>query len=701
MRLDDNALNMNRWPWLLRIVAFTAVYFIAGKLGLSLAFFHASATPVWPCTGLALTALLLVGYRFWPGVWLGAFLVNLSTYGTVLTSASIATGNTLEALLGAYLINRFANGRCVFDRAADTFKFILLAGAASTALSATIGVTTLASAGLAEWAQYGSIWLTWWVGNMVSNLLIGSSLIMWSERVESPVRFRPVEMAALFSVIWLVGFGVFIRVPPSGYPYLTLLPLIWATFRFGRQTAALACLLLSGIAIYGTLQGLGPFSTRDPNYSLIMLQGFIGVAAAMLLLLSSAMYERAETEAILRADIEKRQQAKERLSRKNQALVKLARHGYAGGDLTEAFHAITSISAKTLDVARVGIWLFTRDRAAIRCADLYEQPRDRHADGMELAAADYPAYFQALEQERTITAHDAATDPRTAEFLSSYLQPHGISSMLDAPIRRHGEVVGVICHEHVGLSRHWTPEAEQFVGSVADIVALALESEERRQAEEQLKASLKEKEVLLKEIHHRVKNNLQIISSLLSLQAEEIRDPAALEKFRDSQARIQSMALVHEKLYQSKDLGKIDMGAYIASLAQTLVHAQGGGQQNARIRLQVEAEEQYVTLDTAIPCGLILNELLSNALKHAFPGGRAGRIAIRFRKAAEDRFTLTVEDDGEGLPEQFDLQQSPSLGLRIVHALTDQLDGQLRMQHNGGASFGLTFREVPRSRQHV
>jgi len=216
-----------------------------------------------------------------------------------------------------------------------------------------------------------------------------------------------------------------------------------------------------------------------------------------------------------------------------------------------------------------------------------------------------------------------------------------------------------------------------------------------------LKASLKEKEVLLKEIHHRVKNNLQIISSLLSLQAEEIRDPAALEKFRDSQARIQSMALVHEKLYQSKDLGKIDMGAYIASLAQTLVHAQGGGQQNARIRLQVEAEEQYVTLDTAIPCGLILNELLSNALKHAFPGGRAGRIAIRFRKAAEDRFTLTVEDDGEGLPEQFDLQQSPSLGLRIVHALTDQLDGQLRMQHNGGASFGLTFREVPRSRQHV
>jgi integral membrane sensor domain MASE1 len=149
------------------VAILAAVYFVAGKLGLQLAYVHASATAVWPCTGIAMAALLVYGYRVWPGILIGAFLVNLTTAGTVETSIGIAIGNTLEGLAGCYLVNRFAHGKDAFARAQDIFKFALLAGMAATTVSATLGVATLAVGAVANWSAFGSIWCTWWLGDAI------------------------------------------------------------------------------------------------------------------------------------------------------------------------------------------------------------------------------------------------------------------------------------------------------------------------------------------------------------------------------------------------------------------------------------------------------------------------------------------------------------------------------------------------------
>lgn len=214
---------------------------------------------------------------------------------------------------------------------------------------------------------------------------------------------------------------------------------------------------------------------------------------------------------------------------------------------------------------------------------------------------------------------------------------------------------------------------------------------ERRREEEKLRASLREKEVLLKEIHHRVKNNLQIISSLLNLQSAHIRDPRALEVFKEGQGRVRSMALIHEKLYQSADLARVDFSEYISNLAAYLFRSY---EVNAgAVKLSVEAEDVLLGVDTAIPCGLIINELVSNSLKHAFPGGTGGSINITLRPAGAERLTLIVADDGVGLPGGFDARDTPSLGLQLVNTLARQLGGKVSVAEGAGTTFSITFRK--------
>ncbi|HKG15314.1 MAG TPA: histidine kinase dimerization/phosphoacceptor domain -containing protein [Pyrinomonadaceae bacterium] len=214
---------------------------------------------------------------------------------------------------------------------------------------------------------------------------------------------------------------------------------------------------------------------------------------------------------------------------------------------------------------------------------------------------------------------------------------------------------------------------------------------ERKREEEKIRASLREKEILLKEIHHRVKNNLQIISSLLNLQSAHIRDPRALEVFKEGQGRVRSMALIHEKLYQSDDLARVDFSEYIKNLAAYLFRSY---EVNAgAVRLGVEAEDVLLGVDTAIPCGLIINELVSNSLKHAFPDGKGGSIKITLRPEGRERLKLCVSDDGVGLPDGFDVRATPSLGLQLVNTLARQLGGEVLVGDREGAEFGITFRK--------
>ena len=215
------------------------------------------------------------------------------------------------------------------------------------------------------------------------------------------------------------------------------------------------------------------------------------------------------------------------------------------------------------------------------------------------------------------------------------------------------------------------------------------ERRDRKRAEAQIKASLQEKEVLLKEIHHRVKNNLQIISSLLNLQADYLKDNQAIEIFKDSQNRIESMALIHEKLYQSKDLAKINFADYIQELATSLFCSYEVNL-NA-ITLKMNIEDVILGIDAAIPCGLIINELVVNSLKHAFPEGKPGEISIDFCSINANEFALVVSDSGIGLPKELDLQNTNSLGLQLVNALTNQLEGNINFVRTRGVKIIITF----------
>jgi len=286
---------------LLRISIVTLIYFVVGKFGLMLASLHASASPVWPSTGIALAAILVLGYRVWPGIFIGAFLVNVTTAGDVATSLAIATGNTLEALAGAWLVIRFARGKNFCDRPQDVFKFALVA-ATSTIISPLFGVTSLAFAGFADWTHYGAIWLTWWLGDVTGDLVFAPLVVLWSVGLQQGwSKKEATEVGVLFLLLVLLSGVVFagwLEMSSRNYPITFICGpiVIWTAFRFRPLETATGIFILSAIAVWGTLHGFGPFVRETENQSLIALQLWIAVLTITAMALSAGMAERRRIE---------------------------------------------------------------------------------------------------------------------------------------------------------------------------------------------------------------------------------------------------------------------------------------------------------------------------------------------------------------------------------------------------------------------
>jgi signal transduction histidine kinase len=294
-------MQSRRFSLLPLIGILTVVYFIVGKLGLMLASLHASASPVWPPAGIALAALLLLGYRVWPAIFIGAFLVNVTTAGSIATSFAIATGNTLEALAGAWLVNRFGDGMHVFDRPQGVFKFAV-AAAASTIISPVFGVTSLALAGFADWTNYGAIWLTWWLGDATGDLVFAPLVLLWSGASKRRwSKKEAVEVGALLVLlVFLSGvvFGGGFDVSSRNYPIAFICGpvVIWTAFRFSQRETAIGIFILSVIAMWGTLHGFGPFVKETENQSLLALQSWVAVLTITAMALSAGMAERRRIE---------------------------------------------------------------------------------------------------------------------------------------------------------------------------------------------------------------------------------------------------------------------------------------------------------------------------------------------------------------------------------------------------------------------
>jgi len=238
----------------------------------------------------------------------------------------------------------------------------------------------------------------------------------------------------------------------------------------------------------------------------------------------------------------------------------------------------------------------------------------------------------------------------------------------------------------IGLNPIETEEGTMVLSAIVDI-------SDRKQREERIQAALKEKDILLSEIHHRVKNNLQVIHSLLDLQSSKVQDETALQLLKESQNRIRSMALIHQALYESKDFVGVDFGSFLDTLVPSLVSSYSVAP--GRITLLINAAEVSLPISTAIPCGLIVNELISNALKHAFPNRREGQIKIDLAREPGNKVVLSVSDDGVGISSELDLANATTLGLQLVTLLADQLSAEISMQRSNPTRFELRFEVQP------
>ena len=225
-------------------------------------------------------------------------------------------------------------------------------------------------------------------------------------------------------------------------------------------------------------------------------------------------------------------------------------------------------------------------------------------------------------------------------------------------------------------------------GKVIDVSGIAHNITEKKQAEIEIKQSLKEKEILVKEVHHRVKNNLQVISSILSLQSSYTKNKQTIELLKEIQNRVKSMAFIHESLYQSKDLTQINFSEYISTLSTNLLHSYITKEKE--IDLKIDAPRLYLSLDQSIPCGLIVNELVSNSFKYAFEKRKKGLVKIVV-KEVKNEIRIVISDDGIGLPKSIDYKNTESLGLQLVTALAEQLSGKIKLSRTGGTKYTLTF----------
>ena len=288
------------------LIGIGLTYFVLAKIGLALALIHPSASPIWPPTGFALAAIVLWGYRAWPAIFLGAMIANASTTGSIGPAISIATGNSLEALVGAAVINVWSNGRDTFSTPNTVAKFAVICVMLATPISATVGITTLVIAGYAEWANFANIWLTWWLGDMIGALVVTPVVVLCA--LSDARAFRRTELtksAAVISLAVAVGFIAFNPLfkqaqHPDTFGFLAVLPLLWAALHRGPRDTAIASFILAGFSIWGTFSAAGPFAPASLNDAFLSVLVFLISVSVPSLALSADVAMRKTIEENMR-----------------------------------------------------------------------------------------------------------------------------------------------------------------------------------------------------------------------------------------------------------------------------------------------------------------------------------------------------------------------------------------------------------------
>lgn len=356
------------------------------------------------------------------------------------------------------------------------------------------------------------------------------------------------------------------------------------------------------------------------------------------------------------------------------------------GKREDAIFEILEMASRAMNTQRVNAWLFTEDYSEIYCIGNFDSVENKFVSQGNLPRIAMPNYFKLFETEKIIITSDVTEDPKTAELLEFYLKPFHIRALMDIPIRIEGEMIGVACFEHTYTPREWNLQEQKFGLVIAQMISLALETSEKLKTKIQLEQALNEQKVLLQEVHHRAKNNLAIISSLMNLQSEKAKDEYHKSLFQESRNRLDSIAVVHQLLYQSKSYSDINFKIYIKEILNNLSKSFDNKEKEVKIIQGIN--EVSLDVSRAIPLALIVNELVTNAYKHAFKNQKSGTIEISLIENNQKVF-LKIKDSGPG----FDPKsvQKSSLGLDILDSLIEQIDATMTYSKKQGSCYEISF----------
>jgi signal transduction histidine kinase len=663
--------HRNSISWLLKVLALAVVYHLAARVGLSLAYVQINTSPVWPPTGIALAALLLFGVEIWPGVALAVLLGSLLTGAPWPVAVGLTIGNTLETLAGVILLRRVVRLHNAIDRVQDVVGLAAVSMVAA-GISATIGASTLVLSRSAEAQAMGGIWITWWIGNLLGALVVAPALLVWA--TPNPLEARPGRVAEggfLLAVLALVTWYVFGSRPSTGVYHQALIYLvfpfvIWAALRLGQRGSATAVVLVSGIAIWGTVQNYGPFSLDSKNDSLVLLQTFMGVVALTALFLAAATLER------IRASRSLRQRADE-LSTLNEA--------------SKTFLGYSRIPEIHLAICR-----FAVNQLGLHGAWLKMAPAEGAAESPMASHGLPPEAVPALEADWSaghLPPGDRQPEIREIDAAPVAAADGAYRSTASIPLVFSGQQLGVL--RLVSRDRFFfTPERLLLIQSYANLAAVIIQNgwlvEEVRQSNKQLhglsqrlmRAQEDERLHLSRELHDESGQLLAGLMVQLGLLERNSNEPdAARRAFGELRSMTgQLQRDLHRLAFNLRPASLDHLGLVTALDQYTRDFARQHGLKVEFEAVGMQAGRLPGDVETAL--FRIVQESLTNVVLHA----RATRVDVLLSHRSE-RVAATIEDDGVGfLPGLTPLEDH--LGLFGMRERVEMLGGLFTLETSPG-----------------